>query len=109
MYRKPSNAGPCGQPQQNAGVVTAGTVQIMLCNGTDMVSGLRQRFPVAHFHGGHEFLMFPLRAGARHWSFAVLSCRPPGHKAEGWGVGACLPSPGQHSAAQRVMVGEIPC
>lgn len=25
MYHKPSNVDPCGQPQQGAGVVTAGT------------------------------------------------------------------------------------
>lgn len=85
LYRKPSNAGPCGEPQQSAGVVIAGTVQIVVCNGTDVVSGLRQKFPVAHFHGCHEFVMFALRAGAQHWSFAVLSCWPSGHKGEGWG------------------------
>lgn len=111
MYYKPSNAGTFGQQKQSAGVVTAGIVQIVLCNGTAMVSGLRQRFPVAQFHGGHEFVMFPLRAGSQHWSFTVLSCCwSPGHKAEGWG--RCLSArtfPGQLSGAQKVMVGEIPC
>lgn len=98
LYYKPSNAGVVGEPKQSAGVATAGIVQIVLCNGMAMVSGLRQRFPLAHFRGGHEFGMFPLRAGSQHWSFAVLSCWPRGHKAEGWG--RCLSAktfPGQRS------------
>lgn len=66
MYHKPSNSGLCGQPQQNSGVVTAGTVQIMFCNDTAMVFGLRQRFSVACFPTGHEFVMFSLRAGTWH-------------------------------------------
>lgn len=49
MYHKPNNADPCGQPQQDAGVVTAGTAWIMLCNGMDVVSNVRQRFFMAHF------------------------------------------------------------
>lgn len=84
MYHKLSNAGLCGQTEQSSGVITAGTVQIMLCDGMTVVSGLTQKFPVAYFHGGHKFVMFSLKIGGQHWSFAVLFCWPPGHKAGGW-------------------------
>lgn len=83
MYHKPRSPDPCGQPQQSAGVITGGAAQIILCNGMAVVSSVRQRFSTAHFHGSLQFVMFPLRAGAQNWSFAVLPCWPPDHKAGG--------------------------
>lgn len=90
-YHKPSNADPCGQPQQGAGWVTAGTAWIMLCNGMPVVSSVRQRFSMAHFHGGLKFVMFPWRAGAQDWSFAVLPCQPPDSQAGDWDVCQDIP------------------
>lgn len=46
----------------------------MLSNGMAVVSAVRQRFSRVHFRGGFKFVVFPLRAGAQHWSFAVLPC-----------------------------------
>lgn len=80
MYRKQSNAGPCGQPQQSAGVVTAGTVQLVICNCTAMVSGLRQS-SLPQWSQVHDV---PLKG----WSLALVICHAfllaIRSQAEGW-------------------------